>query len=73
VSHFQAALIQSEREGYALAQIETRMYLAATLGALDRIDEARQHDADGRALATRCGATGFLSRRAFAPYFEPDQ
>ena len=25
-----------------------------------------------RELAERCGATAFLERRAFAPYFDPD-
>jgi len=73
VAHFEAALAQSEREGYALAEIECHLYVAASLGALGRVDEARTHDAAGRELATRCGATSFLARRAFAPYFEPDQ
>jgi Flp pilus assembly protein TadD len=73
VEHFEAAVAHTEREGYALGEMESHMYLAATLDALGRVDDARVHDAAGRALATRCAAPAFLARRAFAPYFQPDR
>jgi class 3 adenylate cyclase/tetratricopeptide (TPR) repeat protein len=69
--HFEAALEQTAREGWVIQQIEAELYLAATLGALGRIDEARAHDTVGRELATRCGASAYLERRALAPYFDP--
>jgi class 3 adenylate cyclase/tetratricopeptide (TPR) repeat protein len=72
VEHFEAAVAHTEREGYALGEMESHMYLAATLDALGRVDDARVHDAAGRSLAMRCAAPAFLARRAFAPYFQPD-
>jgi hypothetical protein len=69
--HFEAALEQTEREGWVIQQIEAELYLAATLGPLGRVDEARVHDTMGRELAARCGASAYLERRALAPYFDP--
>ena len=56
LQHFEAALEQTEREGWVIQQIEAELYLAVTLSALGRVDEARAHDAVGRDLATHCGA-----------------
>jgi hypothetical protein len=71
VGHFLAALEQTAREGWVIQQIEAELYLAATLDALGRVEEARAHDATGRELATRCGAPAYLEPRALAPYFDP--
>jgi hypothetical protein len=71
VHHFEIAIEQTTREGYVIQQIETELCLAATLGALGQVDEARAHDEAGRELAVRCGAPAYLERRALAPYFDP--
>lgn len=70
VAHFEGALADAQREGYALAEVEAHLYAAASLGELGRVDDALVHDVAGRDLARRCGATAFLHRRAFAPYFD---
>jgi hypothetical protein len=69
--HFEAALDQTTSEGWVIQQIEADLCLAVTLDALGRSDDARAHDATAREMATRCGATAYLERRALAPYLDP--